>query len=123
MVFQNPKVNPNETAILSQDDAPQGYTRAKHGSLRLAGAYRLAELTKCISQTNNGPLGSAHTGVHPPMANTAFNIGDVVQLKSGGPKMTINSVRDSSGDYLCVWFRGASKEQGYFKDEVLQKVS
>lgn len=35
----------------------------------------------------------------------SWNIGDVVQLKSGGPKMTIVS-RTSSNEYRC----------GYFKD-------
>lgn len=56
------------------------------------------------------------------MANVEFKIGDTVQLKSGGPKMTISSARDSQEDYLCMWFKGASREQGYFKDEVLKRI-
>jgi uncharacterized protein YodC (DUF2158 family) len=34
-----------------------------------------------------------------------WKIGDVVKLRSGGPKMTvINVPTDSSGDVFCVWF-------------------
>jgi uncharacterized protein YodC (DUF2158 family) len=32
-----------------------------------------------------------------------FKIGDVVQLKSGGPKMTVTKV--SAEGYLCRWFQ------------------
>lgn len=56
------------------------------------------------------------------MANTEYKIGDIVQLKSGGPKMTISSLRDSANDYFCIWFKGANKESGYFKDEILKKA-
>lgn len=33
---------------------------------------------------------------------TEINIGDVVQLKSGGPSMTVDSVNDDS--CKCSWF-------------------
>jgi uncharacterized protein YodC (DUF2158 family) len=33
-----------------------------------------------------------------------FEIGDVVQLKSGGPKMTVNDASAASGSILCNWF-------------------
>lgn len=38
-----------------------------------------------------------------------FNIGDVVQLKSGGPHMTVQHICDGSGysnrgDIECIWF-------------------
>lgn len=56
------------------------------------------------------------------MSNTQFKVGDVVKLRSGGPKMTISAARDNSGDYTCVWFKGASREVGYFKDEILMKA-
>lgn len=36
-------------------------------------------------------------------AEVSFQPGDVVRLKSGGPKMTI-SHRPSSDSYFCVWF-------------------
>jgi uncharacterized protein YodC (DUF2158 family) len=32
-----------------------------------------------------------------------FNIGDTVQLKSGGPVMTVES-REGNGSLWCVWF-------------------
>ncbi|TCO71131.1 YodC family protein [Rhodovulum euryhalinum] len=52
------------------------------------------------------------------MAST-FKPGDIVQLKSGGPAMTISS--SGSGDgYWCEWFKGASKERAHFNEETLQ---
>jgi uncharacterized protein YodC (DUF2158 family) len=33
----------------------------------------------------------------------SFKTGDVVQLKSGGPRMTVNDV-PASGSVLCNWF-------------------
>ncbi len=51
-----------------------------------------------------------------------FNEGDVVQLKSGTPKMTIREVRMQEGKfngiYYCVWFDG----QYLFYQEVHQIV-
>ena len=35
-----------------------------------------------------------------------FQIGDVVQLKSGGPTMTV--VGEHQGDLLCRWFANES---------------
>ena len=42
-----------------------------------------------------------------------FKLGDVVQLKSGGPKMTVTSVgKDDKGNDVIwtVWFDSAEKE-------------
>lgn len=60
------------------------------------------------------------------MAN-AFNKGDVVVMKSGGPPMTVDKVPGdvkSSGilsaydekytEYRCEWFKGATKHHGLF---------
>lgn len=54
-----------------------------------------------------------------------FPPGDIVQLKSGGPAMTISSIKLSYAGaafegYNCEWFKGASKEQAMFKEETLQ---
>ena len=55
------------------------------------------------------------------MANEDFKVGDVVQLKSGGPKMTVNRV---DGDEIsCEWFEGRQEPHGHvFKKEVLMKI-
>ena len=36
----------------------------------------------------------------------SFNVGDTVQLKSGGPKMTVESLQEFEGTETvdCVWF-------------------
>jgi uncharacterized protein YodC (DUF2158 family) len=60
-----------------------------------------------------------------------FNVGDVVQLKSGGPKMTVNSVSEEHAEMMvhCTWFVDSkelvdSKEQtGRFVPATLQPVS
>lgn len=49
----------------------------------------------------------------------AYNEGDIVQLKSGGPSMTVEETLDD-GKYRCVWFKGASRELGVFKENTLK---
>lgn len=52
---------------------------------------------------------------------TKFNVGDLVQLKSGGPSMTIAEfVGNDDKKARCVWFKGASKEMAVFELEILQ---
>jgi uncharacterized protein YodC (DUF2158 family) len=41
-----------------------------------------------------------------------FKIGDIVQLKSGGPKMTVTSVLEKV--VHTAWFAGSKKEAGVF---------
>ena len=59
-----------------------------------------------------------------PLANK-FKKGDVVVLKSGGPPMTVDGLpgehmlRKQGGEYLCIWFKGVSKEVGYFSEHLL----
>jgi uncharacterized protein YodC (DUF2158 family) len=48
-----------------------------------------------------------------------FKVGDVVQLKSGGPKMTVGEI-SSSTTVWCVWFVGDKKDGGTFAVEVLK---
>ncbi|MFC7051458.1 YodC family protein [Hansschlegelia quercus] len=50
-----------------------------------------------------------------------FKVGDTVQLKSGGPSMTVSSGKNNNDQYHCTWFKGASLETGYFKEETLKE--
>jgi len=43
------------------------------------------------------------------MSESGFKIGDVVRLKSGGPKMTVEEVDDSADTVHCKWFVGGEK--------------
>jgi uncharacterized protein YodC (DUF2158 family) len=47
-----------------------------------------------------------------------FKVGDVVQLKSGGPKMTVTTIRTDSLD--CSWFEGVKQHEGNFPPDALQ---
>ena len=49
-------------------------------------------------------------------------VGDVVQLKSGGPKMTITSTKANQAGALCTWFDGAEVKTSRFPLEVLEQV-
>jgi uncharacterized protein YodC (DUF2158 family) len=51
-----------------------------------------------------------------------FAIGDIVQLKSGGPKMTVTEVFDApvkTVTYNTAWFAGSKQERGHFPEEAL----
>ena len=50
-----------------------------------------------------------------------FEIGDVVQLRSGGPKMTVHSLV-SDCDVVCQWFEGNALHEESFPREALRKV-
>ncbi|MBB4515850.1 YodC family protein [Paraburkholderia fungorum] len=57
------------------------------------------------------------------MAQT-FKVGDIVQLKSGGPEMTVNSVPTGGGTYYqCQWFAGKKLESGHFPSDSLKTVA
>jgi uncharacterized protein YodC (DUF2158 family) len=56
-----------------------------------------------------------------------FNVGEVVQLKSGGPLMTVQSIGDytmsgglNSG-VLCVWFDDKKKLEDVFHPDSLER--
>jgi uncharacterized protein YodC (DUF2158 family) len=51
-----------------------------------------------------------------------LQIGQVVQLKSGGPKMTVEFKPDAF-NVKCVWFVGSKLYRDEFKIELLQRVS
>lgn len=46
--------------------------------------------------------------------------GDVVRLKSGGPKMTVNYI--GSGQYICKWFSGEKLLEATFSGSQLKKA-
>jgi uncharacterized protein YodC (DUF2158 family) len=48
----------------------------------------------------------------------AFKAGDIVRLKSGGPRMTLTSA-DDRGYVRTAWLAGADREQGYFHLDAL----
>ena len=54
------------------------------------------------------------------MAET-FKPGDTVQLKSGGPAMTVDNV-DSSLGVKAVWFDGSKREDAHFEPDTLVLV-
>ena len=54
-----------------------------------------------------------------------FNVGAVVQLKSGGPKMTVETIgRDPEGrpTVCCVWFDGKTQMHGVFPPDAVKAV-
>jgi uncharacterized protein YodC (DUF2158 family) len=56
----------------------------------------------------------------------SLKVGDVVQLKSGGPKMTIEHIgrygTSSDAKAKCTWFEDAKKHEGLFSPEALSRV-
>lgn len=57
-----------------------------------------------------------------------FEIGDVVELKSGSPLMTVTLIGDVNDDFdknsiYCVWFTGTSRESAHFDYRTLKKVN
>jgi len=58
-----------------------------------------------------------------------FQVGDVVQLNSGGPEMTVSHVGEKKFPHggtvpvvSCTWFEGKKLNNESFKPEVLTKV-
>ncbi|MGA7314344.1 MAG: DUF2158 domain-containing protein [Silvibacterium sp.] len=53
--------------------------------------------------------------------------GDIVQLKSGGPKMTVANIGiygmgSTKKKANCVWFEGSKKQESLFELHSLEKV-
>jgi Uncharacterized small protein len=46
--------------------------------------------------------------------------GDLVKLKSGGPRMTVDNIAQS-GVY-CTWFDATGRQEACFSSEALKKV-
>jgi uncharacterized protein YodC (DUF2158 family) len=53
------------------------------------------------------------------MLHGEWIVGDLVQLKSGGPEITINGIR-AHGSVSCVWMRGNKLQKGTFSKAALQ---
>jgi uncharacterized protein YodC (DUF2158 family) len=50
-----------------------------------------------------------------------FNVGNIVQLKSDGPDMTVEHVPDrATASYRCHWFAGKKLESGLFHEDTLR---
>lgn len=54
------------------------------------------------------------------MALNTFNIGDLVQLKSGGPTMTVYGEEELTGDAICKWFDNKQEKFGSFAEATLK---
>lgn len=50
-----------------------------------------------------------------------FEDGTVVQLKSGGPLMTIDTYYADGGIYLCQWFKDDKVQHAEFKEALLNE--
>jgi len=50
----------------------------------------------------------------------SWKTGDVVELKSGGPAMTVDILRDD-GFCECSWFAGAERVKDTFRADMLQE--
>ena len=50
---------------------------------------------------------------------TEFQVGKIVQLKSGGPKMTVTRFSPTDNIVYTVWFAGSKRENGGFPSEAL----
>ena len=49
-----------------------------------------------------------------------FKVGDVVQLKSGSPPLTVSSIE---GDWVtCTWFSGADVKRESFETAALRLI-
>ena len=53
------------------------------------------------------------------MAKSEFDVGDVVRLKSGGPRMTVVGRMWGSDQLLCSWFEGDRSHMGSFPSKAL----
>ena len=51
-----------------------------------------------------------------------FQPGEIVELKSVGPKMTITAVDNSSGEATCVWVEGKERKEATFDVATLRKL-
>ena len=58
------------------------------------------------------------------MIQGQFHPGDIVQLNSGGPSMTVEEINRFGGTTLrarCIWFDGSKKHDDIFELHALTK--
>lgn len=55
----------------------------------------------------------------------AFRLGDVVQLKSGGPNLTVDSFVENSDEVVCSWLilNDATRCKAHFPAAYLRHIS
>jgi uncharacterized protein YodC (DUF2158 family) len=66
----------------------------------------------------------ARLGLEGTMATeNEFNVGDVVMLKTGGPRMTVEGIGSALDEKAvnCVWFNGSKRVRESFDAAVLEK--
>lgn len=60
------------------------------------------------------------------MSQPKFKVGQIVQLNSGGPAMTIKSIVDNPIDceifYRCQWFDKNTLKEGIFTQDTIQEI-
>lgn len=52
---------------------------------------------------------------------SAWNVGDIVRLKSGGPRMTVEDT-GMVNTVVCVWFVGTKVERNSFPVSALERA-
>ncbi|MGP2461431.1 YodC family protein [Pantoea ananatis] len=54
-----------------------------------------------------------------------YKVGDIVQINSGGPEMTVQALPSvgTAGNYVCQWFAGKKLENGRFQEASLKPVT
>jgi uncharacterized protein YodC (DUF2158 family) len=59
------------------------------------------------------------------MSDKPFNVGDVVRLKSGGPRMTVTECDLDNFDVMtvwCAWFEGVKAHEGTFPALAVERI-
>lgn len=54
------------------------------------------------------------------MSQPTYKIGQLVELKSGGPVMTVSEPKTYDYQVACQWFSGRKLESGQFPPESLK---
>ena len=56
--------------------------------------------------------------------NEKLEVGDIVQLKSGGKDMTVKSIKSQNEENIvCVYFIDGEVKENYFVEKTLKKIA